>query len=226
MIAGRTAAGAIAVACALFTLVGCTGSTTTGPTTYVTVDPPTPTPTSSAPAPTPTVGTTSASPAPTVAAMSKLPGACGGLLPLGSVVDALGRTVGSGTAFVVGVADPTIDRVSYINCRYGVSKKSSTAAIEIGVSLYRTAAKAEARLRPTIADYTAHAAEATEAEIEGQRATVLQGGVGAGYGPTVVLAVGQRTIAVTFRANAISAAEVTKDLTKLATLAAQRTSGH
>jgi hypothetical protein len=42
----------------------------------------------------------------------------------------------------------------------------------------------------------------------------------------VVLAVGQRTIAVTFRANAISAAEVTKDLMKLAALAAQRTSGH
>jgi hypothetical protein len=227
MIAARTGArtiGAVGVACALMTLVACSGTTKVGPTTYVTVDPPTPTVTSSSPAPTPTASTPTPSPTPTVAAMTKLPGACAGLLPLGSVIDTIGRTVGDGTAFVVGVPDPTIARVGYINCRYGVSKQSATAAIEIGVSLYRTAAKAQARLQPTIADYTAHAAEASEAEVEGQRATMLEGGVGAGYGPTVVLAVGQRTIAVSLRPGVIASSQVSSDLTKLAALAARRTS--
>ena len=68
--------------------------------------------------------------------MKKLPGECDGLLPEGSIVDAIGRTVSGGTAFVVGLPDKSIGRVTYINCRYGVAKKAPTApAIEIGVSL-------------------------------------------------------------------------------------------
>jgi hypothetical protein len=230
MIAARTGAGrtgALAVACALLALVACKGSTQVGPTTYVTVDPPATTVTSTTPetSPTPSPTTPSASPTPTVAAMTKLPGACAGLLPLGSIIDAIGRTVGDGTAYVVGVPDPTIDRVGYINCQYGVSKQAKTPAIEIGVSLYRTAAKAQARLQPTIEDYTQHAADASETEVEGQHATILTGGMGDDYGPTVVLAVGQRTIAVSLRPGAIAPADVSKDLTKLAALAARRTSG-
>jgi hypothetical protein len=226
MIAARTAATA-AAACALLALAACTGPTKIGPTTYITVHPSTRAASTPSPSPVSTAPSASASPTATVAAMTKLPGACDGLLPLGSVVDALGRTVGDATAFVVGVPDPAIDRVSYINCRYGVTKqkKAETAAVEIGVSLYKTPAKAAARLEPTIADYTAHAAEASAAQVAGKPATVLEGGVGEGYGPTVVLAVGQRTIAVSFRQGAVASGQVAKDLTKLAALAAERTSG-
>ncbi len=157
--------------------------------------------------------------------MHKLPGGCENLLPTGSVIDALGRKVGGRTAFVVGVADPTIGRVGYINCRYGVSKRQAAdPKIEIGVSLYKTPKKAAARLQPTIDDYTQHAAKAAKATVAGYPATVLTGGVGTGYGPTVVLALGQRTIAVSLRPNAFAATTVDHDLMALAALAAHRTS--
>jgi hypothetical protein len=158
--------------------------------------------------------------------MRKLPGGCEKLLPTGAVIDALGRKVGGRTAFVVGVPDPTIGRVGYINCRYGVPKQQAASPkIEIGVSLYKTAKKAAARLQPTIDDYTQHAAKAAKATVAGYPATVLTGGAGTGYGPTVVLALGQRTIAVSLSPHASAATTVHRDLIALAALAAHRTSG-
>lgn len=221
MIVGKVGTALAAGACVVITLAGCKGTTTIGPTTYVTV--PAPRPTSSAPPST----TPAPSPRPTkaAAAMSKLPGRCDALLPLGSIVNAIGRTVGGSTAFVLGQPDPTMDRVTYINCRYGVSKKKKAApTIEIGVSLYRSAERAEARIRPTVEDFAQHAATASETRVEGMPATVLAGGTGAGYGPTIVLAVGQRTIAVSFRPGAVASPRLVKDLVALAALAAERTS--
>lgn len=158
--------------------------------------------------------------------MSRLPGPCDTTIPLGSVVDALGRPIGGATSFVVGTPDATIDRLSYINCRYGVPKAQqdkTSAAVEIGVSLYGSPAKAAARLAPTIEDYEQHAATASTTTVGGRPATVLNGGSGAGYGPTIVLADGQRTIAVSLRPGVVAAADLVKDLTTLAALAADRT---
>jgi hypothetical protein len=216
MIVGRRAV--IAGLGAVLSLAACTAAPKAGPTTYVTVEA-TPPPSSTA------ASSRSATPsaAPTVASMSRLPGECDGLLPAGSVEDAIGRAVNGDTDFVVGVADPQIGRVSYINCRYGLASKDAPPEIEIGVSLYRTAARAEARLKSTVDDYAQHGAQATQTVVAGRPATVLLGGSGAGYGPTLVMAVGQRTVAVSLAPTAVPSDEITKDLTALAALATRRT---
>jgi hypothetical protein len=219
MIARRIAAAA-AGACALLTLAACTQDKV-APTKYVTVTAPPPSPSRAATS----TSRAQSTPAP-VASMGKLPGGCEKLLPAGAVIDALGSKVAGRTAFVVGVPDPTIGRVGYINCRYGVPKQQAASPkVEIGVSLYRTAKKAAARLQPTIDDFTQHAAKAAKATVAGYPATLLTGGVGTGYGPTVVLALGQRTIAVSLSPHAFAAATVDRDLMALAALAARRTSG-
>ena len=215
MIAGRTCAAAFA----LLALAACSRETKIGPTTYVTVHPSAPSTSASpvhsaGPSRTATAGLT---------AMSRLPGRCEDLLPIGSVMDAIGGKVGAGTAFVEGTPDATIGRVGYLNCRYGVSKRVPAPAIEIGVSLYKTAAKAAARLHPTIDDFVQHGAQSSATTVHGLPATMLLGGVGVGYGPTVVVSAGQRTIAVSLRQGAFPASAVTKDLGSLATLAADQT---
>ncbi|MGH8862721.1 MAG: hypothetical protein ACRDVG_16060 [Jatrophihabitantaceae bacterium] len=204
---------------ALLAVAGCAHRTIQGPTTYrtVTVTPSAP---ASSVASSP-VATTRSSAAPN-ATMRVLPGTCDSLLMLGTIVDAVGHPVAGDTAFVVGAADPATGRVSYLNCRYGLTRAAPNGSIEIGVSLYRTAAEAAARIAPTIEDFTQRGATPKHTTVAGSPATQLTGGQGAGYGPTVVLAAGQRTVAVTV---ASSAADALGDLRRLTALAAQRTSG-
>jgi hypothetical protein len=154
--------------------------------------------------------------------MTALPGHCESVLPLGSIVDAVGHTVPGDTVFVLGLPDPDIGRLSYLNCRYGIVK-GKPAAIEIGVSLYRTAAKAQARVQPTVDDYTQHGASADAATVDGESATLLTGGTGEGYGPAIVLATGQRTVVVSMPAGTEATTEIRKDLVALAALAVERT---
>jgi hypothetical protein len=216
MIAGRRAV--IAGVGAVLALTACTAAPKVTPGRTVTVE--------VTPTPSPTVTSRSATPTatPTVASMSKLPGECDGLLPAGSVEDAIGGPVNGDTDFVVGLPDPSIARVGYINCQYGVTSKTAPPKIEIQVSLYRTPAKAEARVQPTIDDYTQHGAQVTHTTVDGHPATVLLGGTGAEYGPTLVMAIGQRTVAVSLAPDAVPASEATKDLTALGALAVRRTS--
>lgn len=154
--------------------------------------------------------------------MRALPGTCADLLSLGTIVNALGHPVRGGTAFVVGLPDRQTGRLSYLDCRYGVTGAGRPPAIEIGVNLYRTPAQAAARLAPTVSDFTAHGASSKSATVAGRPATVLVGGQGADYAPTVVLADGQRTIAVTVTTT--TAGTATAELLRLALLADQRTS--
>jgi hypothetical protein len=176
--------------------------------------------------PSPTAASTAATTSPTATPseavhMRNLPGTCADLLSLGTIVNALGHPVSGDTAFVVGLPDAATGRLSYIDCRYGVTSAAATPDIEIGVNLYRTPAKAAARIGPTVNDFTAHGASATPATVAGQKATVLLGGRGSGYEPTVVLADGQRTIAVTVNR---TGSGVSAELLRLALLADQRTS--
>ena len=209
--------------CSAAAVAGCAPHTKVGPTTFVTVTvTPTPaasTPSSTTASPTPTTAASSSSSA---AVMTALPGHCESVLPLGSVVDAVGHTVPGDTAFVLGLPDPDIGRLSYLNCRYGIDK-TKPAAIEIGVSLYRTATKAESRIQPTVDDYTQHGASADETTVDGESATLLTGGTGEGYGPTIVLATGQRTVVVSMPAGTDPTSDVRKDLVALAALAVERT---
>ena len=155
--------------------------------------------------------------------MTKLPGTCDDKLPLTDVGPAINESLPGVTAFVVGTPDASIHRVSYINCRYGLANQNATAAIEIQVSLYGTAAQAAARIAPTVADYKNHGATAKQTTADGIPATILTGGTSAGYDTTtLILAFGQRTIAVSL-SDAIAADKQTDDLGKLATLAVRRT---
>lgn len=209
-------------------LAGCTGDSTPGPTKYVTVAA-----SNSAAARSSSQTSTAASsakphgsPTPTTPAFTKLRGTCDNLLPLGSVVNAVGQKIAGKVAFVVGQADADTGRLTYLNCRYGLSKQKPVPAVEIGVNLYGSAAKAKARIRPTVDDYTAHGATATSTKVDGKLATLLDGGRGNGYGPTIVLAVDQRTVAVSLRPGAVASNRVVKVLVAVTRLAAQRTSLH
>jgi hypothetical protein len=162
--------------------------------------------------------------------MRQLPGTCDSLLPAAAVDDALGRSLGGQTAFVVGLPEKDIGRLGYLNCRYGLpsgsagSSATAVAKAEIGVSLYKDAQAAAARIPATVDDYVAHAATSHTTQVNGQQATILTGGVGAGYAdPTLVVASGQRTVAVSVHEAA--GGRATKDLIALANLALTHTGG-
>ena len=186
---------------------------------------------------TPAGGTadTSTSPAapsttPSPSTLRQLPGTCDDLLPAAAVDGALGRSLGGQTGFVVGLPEKDIGRLGYLNCRYGLPAGSSGTAAgavpkaEIGVSLYKDAPAAAARIPATVDDYVAHGASSRTVQVDGQQATVLTGGAGADYAdPTIVVASGQRTVAVSVHETA--GAQATKDLTALAGLALTHTGG-
>lgn len=214
----------IVLLCAVSVLAGCRGAIKKG--APVTVDV-TRTPTTSTPATHPTTGHASGHPNSSPGTlragrpMKHLPGECGGLLPTPAIVNAIGQKIKGPTEFVVGLPDNSISRVGYINCRYGGSNNKPT--IEIQVSLYTSDAKAAARIRPNTDEFIGHGAKAAKTTVGGVPATVLTGAVGDGYPPTIVMALGQRTIAVSIQKGAVSAAKLTDDLKALAHLAAERT---
>jgi len=173
---------------AALALSGCTQSKTksAGPSSSAP-------PSSSSAKPTPSVSTT-----PRATAAPTLGGRCGDLLPLTVIDQALGRPIIGATSDILGVAEPNIGRLTYLNCKYGLAKAvkgkpAPTAQLEIGMSLYNSAAQASQRVQATIDYYTTHGAHPEDLPVGNDKATLL-----AGYGlPTVVVAEGPRTIAIT-----------------------------
>lgn len=159
--------------------------------------------------------------------MTQLNGTCDTLLPDSSVDHALGvDSLRGEDAFVVGKPEPSINRLAYLNCRYGVTGKGSAAtpAIEIGISLYASDDDAASRITATVDDYTAHGASASDATVNGSPAKMLRGGVGDDYAiPTLVVASGQRTVAVSVADSVATGAKAVDDATALAALALKRT---
>lgn len=212
-----------AAAAALLTVAGCSTQPVAAPTKTVVIT------RTAVPSQTPSASPSqspSASASPTTTAARQLPGTCDGLLPAAAVDNALGHTVGGKTAFVVGLPEKDIGRIGYINCRYGLpagaQAKTAIPKVEIGVSLYRSADLAAKRIPATVDAYTAHGAKSTTTKVNGVSADVLTGGTAAGYRmPTLVLASGQRTVAVTVDERA--GASATKDLVALAKLALSHT---
>jgi hypothetical protein len=186
-------------------------------------------PSSSSPASPSGTGSTSASGTATAAPLTKLSGTCDTLLPDYSISQAVGGAQLAGIdAFVVGTPDPGIGRRAYLNCRYGVTGTGAAAKtkIEVGISLYSSPDKAAARVASTIDDYQAHGASGQQTTVDGRQATVLSGGVGAGYDqPLVVVASGQRTVAVNVAPSVASGARAVQDAVAIATLALKRTGG-
>ena len=127
-----------------------------------------------------------------------LGGRCEDLLPVGTVNIALRRTVIGRTAFVVGVPEPDIGRLTYLNCRYGLAapvkgKPAPVPQVEVGISLYRSPAHAARRVQATLDFYRSHGASDQAVRVGSAQGIVLTG-----YGmPTLVVAAGPRTVAVT-----------------------------
>lgn len=142
----------------------------------------------------------SARPSPTAAATGEpsLGGRCEDLLPVGTVNIALRRTVVGRTAFVLGVAEPDIGRLTYLNCRYGLAtpvkgKPAPEPLVEVGISLYHSSAQADRRIQATVEYYRAHGAADRAVRVGAGQGTLLTG-----FGlPTLAVAAGPRTVAVT-----------------------------
>jgi hypothetical protein len=167
----------------------------------------------------------SVSPSPTAAATGEasLGGRCEDLLPVGIVNIALRRTVIGRTTFVLGVAEPDIGRLTYLNCRSGLAapvkgKPAPAPQVEIGISLYTSPAQANRRVQATIDYYRAHGAVDRAVRVGSGPGTALTG-----YGmPTVVAAAGPRTVAVTVTPKLLAAGS-TAELAALAKAALDAT---
>jgi hypothetical protein len=159
--------------------------------------------------------------------MTKLRGTCDTLLPDFSVFDAIGvATLPGSDAYVVGEPERSIHRLAYLNCRYGVTGSGSAAkpAVEIGISLYANAADAASRVTATAEDYDAHGASSSDVTVNRLPGKMLTGGVGDGYDvPLLVVASGQRTVAVSVARSVAAGAKAVSDATAVAGLALKRT---
>lgn len=154
------------------------------------------TPASSSAAPSPSRSATR-TPSAVATGEPSLGGRCEDLLPVGTVNIALRRTVIGRTAFILGVAEPDIGRLTYLNCRYGLAapvkgKPAPVPQVEIGISLYHSPAQANRRVQATVEYYRAHGAGDRPATVGTGQGMMLSG-----YGmPTLVVAAGPRTVAV------------------------------
>jgi hypothetical protein len=132
----------------------------------------------------------------------------------------VGKPVVGTTAFVVGVAEPNIGRLIYLNCRYGIAKRvkgkpAPDPLLEVGVSLYKTAAQASSRVQATVNDYASQGATSRPLAI-GQFAGTLLVGSGS---PTLVVNAGPRTVAVTLSTRVVGAAKTATALRNVASMA-------
>jgi hypothetical protein len=207
-------------------VAGCSSSSPTQAGRVVTVTVP---PSSSSVVARPTTSSANRTPTPhPTIHLTRLKGTCDTLLPDDVIIQSIGGTLAGVDAFVVGAAESAIGRIGYLNCRYGVTGtgNAATPKIEIGISLYATAARAAARISATVDDYTAHGATAAATSVNGLPGTNLTGGVGTGYDvPVLVVSSGQRTVAVSVGSGVATGAKATSDAIQLATLALNRTGG-
>ncbi len=165
-------------------------------------------------------------PAPAATGEPSLGGRCEELLPVGQVNIALRRTVIGRTAFVLGVAEPDIGRLTYLNCRYGLAapvkgKPAPAPQVEIGISLYKSAAQAAKRIQATVEHYRVNGAGDRPARVGSAQGVMLSG-----YGmPTLVVAAGPRTVAVTVTPKLLTAGS-TAEIASLAKAVLDATAGY
>ncbi|MCW2540047.1 MAG: hypothetical protein JWN95_1772 [Frankiales bacterium] len=166
------------------------------------------------------VVTPTPTPTPTATTPVSLGGTCDDLLPVSRVNGAVGKPVVGTTAYVVGVAEPNIGRLIYLNCRYGIAKRvkgkpAPGPLLEVGVSLYKTAAQASSRVQATVDDYASQGATSRPVAI-GQFPGTLLVGFGS---PTLVVNAGPRTVAVTLSTRVVGAAKTATALRNVASMA-------
>ncbi|MDR1999317.1 MAG: hypothetical protein LBQ06_05165 [Frankiaceae bacterium] len=132
---------------------------------------------------------------------SPIAGGCGGILPVSAIDQVIGTQLRGSTSFIVGEPDPSIDRISYLNCQYAIpdpvaGQPPPTAQIEVGLSAYGSSASAQARVQGTIEAYREQGSTSTPVAVGQLSGTELLGG----GDPTLVVASGNKTVAVTVAA--------------------------
>jgi hypothetical protein len=147
----------------------------------------------------------SASPTPSE---SPIAGECGSVLPISALEQVMGVPVIGKTSYIVGTPEPDIDRISYLNCRYGLAdpvagQPDPVAQVEVGVSAYGSPASAAARVQGTVEAYRGQGATQSTVPVGTASGTVL---IGSGE-PTLVVASGNKTVAVTVIAALLPAAK-------------------
>lgn len=142
-------------------------------------------------------GSRSASPprrpsSPAGALPAKLPGSCTAVAQTSEVNRALGTSLAGDPGYVRDVPIARIGRLGRVTCNYGASKPKATPPVQIGVSLYKTAAQASSRVTATVQSATNSGATSAQVGIGIADATVLQGSTGV----LVVLSEQRVTVAV------------------------------
>ena len=182
---------------------GCAHRTIPGHTVYktVTTTPPAPSPSpSSSPSTSPVANVTTHTkhPPPPKPKYTKLAGTCKSQLGADSINKVLGQKLAGSIEYGVGGSDPSINRLTFIDCKYG-NIRGKAPVVEIRVSLYRSEGDAADRIQATVQDFEQHGASASDTTVAGQHATLLLGANMLTYGPTLVKVAGVRTIAITMR---------------------------
>ena len=160
--------------------------------------------------------TGSATPTPTPSG-APLPASCSELLPILDLDDALGVPLVGRTAYIKGVAEPKINRLGRVTCRYGLQplphNKTSPPRLEVGVSAYTDAESATERVDATVVAARSEGASPREVQVGGKPATALLG-----PSPLIVFASDTRTVAITF-GHLLVRGDPTKPLVAVAELA-------
>ena len=172
--------------------------------------------------PTTSAASTTAAPKP----VTRLRGTCETVLTKFDVNDALGVELLGKSEFVIGTPDRTIGRLGYINCRYGVGPGAAAVPpVEVGVSLYNSAAQAARRAASTVDDYRNNGAAQASVTVAGHEATILSSTRPGFDIPLLVVASGQRTIAVSVVSRLVPVATRNVVMAKIASLVVTRTGG-
>ena len=108
----------------------------------------------------------------------------------------VGQPVIGRSSFVIGAPDPTINRISYINCRFGITAavgQPEDPQVEVGVSAYASVASAAARVTGTVDGCRGSGGASASVAVQ----TGVTGTVLTGCGTTTLVAAnGNRTVAV------------------------------
>lgn len=212
----------LAVVACVLVLAGCSAAPAPKVTETVTVTPSGP----GSPSTSDTRFSNGASVSPSASSSSPrvatLGGVCEDLLPSSTVNTVIGFPLAGKTSFVVGRPEPSIERLVYLNCRYGIAApakgKPAVPKVEVGMSLYASDLRAASRVEGTVSDFVGLGATATKTTVDGKPATILTG-----YkDPTLVIAVGPRTVAVSIVAKVVGS-DLKKDLVGIAKAALDAT---
>ncbi|HYU86443.1 MAG TPA: hypothetical protein VEK80_16690 [Kribbellaceae bacterium] len=149
------------------------------------------------------------------AAPAALPDGCGEVLSLDEIDSAVGRPVSGQTIYIKGKAEPKINRIGRVTCRYGVRKVGNRTVVplEVGVSSYSDEGSATSRIEFTVNDQRSHGATPIEVTLGDTKGTALLAAASA----LLIFAKGTTTVAISITKDVATGDKAKDTLTKLGT---------